>query len=332
MTEQAECVAAKWMRTVLIAAGIYNLMWGGWVILRPMDMFDWTGIPRPLYPSIWQCVGMVVGVYGVGYLVAARSPLRHWPIVLVGFLGKVFGPIGMVYQTLALAPGTPGRLPPGWLWLNVTNDVIWWIPFAAILYQAFKSWNAPQPVEDAASEGGLSFAEANERYDSQLGQSIAELSRQSPVLVVLLRHGGCTFCREALADLRDARRSIEAAGTRIVLVHMGDNDRDAELFESYGVDDLHRISDPDCVLYRAYALPRGRIGQLFGAGVWWPGFRAAILRRHGIGKLTGDGFQMPGVFLVRDNRIVASYRHQHSAARPDYCDLAASADESLSAV
>jgi hypothetical protein len=317
------------MRTVLIAAGIYNLVWGGWVILRPLDMFDWTGIPRPIYPSIWQCVGMVVGVYGVGYLVAARSPLRHWPIVLVGFLGKVFGPIGMLYQALAVAPGTPGRLPPAWLWLNVTNDVIWWIPFAAILYLAFKAWNAPSTVDDKA---GLSVAEANERFRSQHGQSIAELSRQSPVLVVLLRHGGCTFCREALADLHDARERIEAAGTQIVLVHMGDNDRDATLFEGYGVADLHRISDPQSVLYRAYELPRGRIGQLFGTGVWWPGFRAAIMQRHGIGKLTGDGFQMPGVFLVRDNRIVAGYRHAHSAARPDYCGLAESANQSLSAV
>ena len=38
----------------------------------------------PRYPQIWQCVGMIVGVYGVGYLVAASDPLRHWPIVLVG--------------------------------------------------------------------------------------------------------------------------------------------------------------------------------------------------------------------------------------------------------
>ncbi|MFN8816592.1 MAG: hypothetical protein ACK5ZV_07645, partial [bacterium] len=34
------------------------------------------------------------------------------------------------------------------------------------------------------------------------GQSVAELSMRSPVLMVFLRHFGCTFCREALADVR----------------------------------------------------------------------------------------------------------------------------------
>lgn len=316
------------MRYTLIAAGIYNLLWGGWVILRPLDLFDLTGIARPLYPSIWQCVGMIVGVYGIGYVAASRDPLRHWPIVLVGFLGKVLGPIGMVFQVITLAPGSPGRLPASWLWLNVTNDLIWWFPFGAILYQSFKAWN----VAERAADGSLSAAEANETFRSQYGESLADLSRLSPLLVVFLRHGGCTFCREALADLRDARNRIERAETQIVLVHMGDNERDAEMFESYGVGDLHRVSDPACILYRAYDLPRGKIGQLFGARVWWPGFRAAILQRHGIGKLVGDGFQMPGVFLLRDNRILTRFCHDHSAARPDYCELAASANESLSSV
>ncbi len=39
---------------------------------------------------------MISGVYGVGYAAAALDPLRHWTIVLVGFLGMVFGPVGFV--------------------------------------------------------------------------------------------------------------------------------------------------------------------------------------------------------------------------------------------
>lgn len=57
----------------------------------PPPPFDLTGIARVNYPEIWQCVGMIVGVivgvYGIGYLVAASDPRRHWPIVLVGLLG-----------------------------------------------------------------------------------------------------------------------------------------------------------------------------------------------------------------------------------------------------
>nr|WP_256200529.1 hypothetical protein [Verrucomicrobium spinosum] len=42
------------------------------------------------------------------------------------------------------------------------------------------------------------------------GPSLAALSQQSPVLVVFLRHAGCTFCREALADIARVRPAIEA--------------------------------------------------------------------------------------------------------------------------
>jgi hypothetical protein len=71
-------------------------------------------------PVIPQCVGMIVGVYGIGYLIAASDPLRHWPIVLVGFLGKIFGPIGF------LAAGLRGDLPWSWGVTILSNDLIWW--------------------------------------------------------------------------------------------------------------------------------------------------------------------------------------------------------------
>ena len=80
----------------LLAAAVYNTLWGLSVILFPNLFFDWSGLTRPNYPEIWQCVGMIVGVYGLGYAIAAFDPVRFWPIILVGFLGKIFGPIGFV--------------------------------------------------------------------------------------------------------------------------------------------------------------------------------------------------------------------------------------------
>lgn len=122
--------APRWMKFTLRAAGIYNLVWGAWVVLRPGDAFRWAAMPEPNYPELWQCIGMIVGVYGVGYWIAARDPARHWPIVLVGFLGKLFGPIGF------LDAAFHGRLP--WIagWVNVTNDLIWLVPFGLILKYA----------------------------------------------------------------------------------------------------------------------------------------------------------------------------------------------------
>jgi small multidrug resistance pump len=117
----------------LRAAAAYNLAWGAIVIAFPHLLFDLVGIPRLNYPEIWQCVGMIVGVYGIGYWAASRDPIRHWPIVLVGFLGKVFGPIGFAD---ALVRGT---FPPAFGLTILTTDLIWWLPFALILREAYRA-------------------------------------------------------------------------------------------------------------------------------------------------------------------------------------------------
>jgi small multidrug resistance pump len=129
---------AGWMRAVLLAAAAYNVLWGGLVILFPFAVFDVLGMERPNYPQIWQCIGMIVGVYGVGYAAAALDPLRHWPVVLVGLLGKVFGPIGFLSAVVG------GTLPLSFGLTILTNDLIWWLPFALILLRAYQSNKTPR--------------------------------------------------------------------------------------------------------------------------------------------------------------------------------------------
>ena len=120
------------MKVVLIGAGFYNLAWGSLVILFPGALFEFAGMELPRYPQIWQCVGMIVGVYGIGYLIAAVDPLRHWPITLVGLLGKVLGPLGFAGALVR------GEFPLAFGVTILTNDLIWWIPFTVILFEAFK--------------------------------------------------------------------------------------------------------------------------------------------------------------------------------------------------
>ena len=56
--------------------------------------------------------------------------MRHWPIVLVGLLGKVFGPIGFVQAAFA------GEVPWRAGWLLLGNDLVWWPGFALLLLAA----------------------------------------------------------------------------------------------------------------------------------------------------------------------------------------------------
>ncbi|MCE2652874.1 MAG: SelL-related redox protein [bacterium] len=157
------------------------------------------------------------------------------------------------------------------------------------------------------------------------GQSVAELSMRSPVLMVFLRHFGCTFCREALADVRAQLARVRARGVAVVLVHMADAAYGERFLGSYGLgtgEGVSHVSDPDKRLYRAMGLKRGTLGQLFGWKSWVRGFKAGLIDGHLVGKLVGDGFQMPGVFLVDRGEVVRTYRHTSAADRPDYDELA----------
>lgn len=298
------------MRTVLVAAAAYNLLWGLWVGLAPYHLFDLTGAQRPNYPEIWQCVGMFVGVWGVGYLVAATNPLRHWPVVMVGFLGKILGPLGFLWAVWQ------DRFPTSFGWVIVFNDLIWLIPFGMILYAAYDDWLGQKRVVSPEIQRMALRTKTN------LGMTLEELSRMSPVMLVFLRHMGCTFCRETLADLARAKKEIEETGTRIVLVHMSREDTAAEMVARYGLANVDRVSDPKQSVYKAFGLSRGRFLDLFGPKVWWRGFQAGVLGRHGVGALDGDGFQMPGVFVIFHGEVIRSYIHQSAADRPDYVQLA----------
>ena len=112
---------------ILKLAGVYNILWGSLVISFPNLMFDLAGMERPNYPELWQCVGMIVGVYGIGYWVASSDPVKHFPIVLVGFLGKILGPIGFAQALWT------GRFTPVFGINILFNDLIWWVPFFMIL-------------------------------------------------------------------------------------------------------------------------------------------------------------------------------------------------------
>jgi small multidrug resistance pump len=125
----------NWMKTVMRVAAVYNLMWGAWVVLFPLSFFKLTGMAEPVHPMIWQGMGMVIGVYGLGYWWAAHNPVKHWPIIAVGFLGKIFGPLGFAINYLN------GAVPFSFGYTLITNDFIWWVPFVLILNEARnKNW------------------------------------------------------------------------------------------------------------------------------------------------------------------------------------------------
>lgn len=164
-------------------------------------------------------------------------------------------------------------------------------------------------------------AEVLEAARTQTDESLGDLSRRSPVLVVFLRHCGCTFAREALGDIAAQRAAITAHGATIVVVHMQTDDEARELFSRYGLADILRISDPQQTLYQAFDLARGSLWQVAGPRMWWRAV-GSLLKGHLAGIPNADVFQLPGAFLIHNGQIVNAFRAENSSDRPDYARLA----------
>ncbi len=130
---------------------------------------------------------------------------------------------------------------------------------------------------------------------TQDGMSLQVLSELSPVLVVCLPALGERSCRQMLQDLAKARVSIEFAGTRLALVHMGSDAEAAAELARHDLQYTARISDPKRQLYAFFELGTKRKG---------------LLRR-------GER-QLPGVFLLSNSKILKSHR---TADPPNLCNL-----------
>jgi hypothetical protein len=64
------------------------------------------------------------------------------------------------------------------------------------------------------------------------------------------------------------------------------------------------------------------LGRFLSPRVWWRGFQTAILRKHGFGRIDGNEFQMPGVFLVHGGRILRSHVYKELWEHPDFTAMA----------
>lgn len=158
-------------------------------------------------------------------------------------------------------------------------------------------------------------------HTSQNGQTLITLSAERPQFVVFLRHFGCTFCREMVADIAARRQAIEAAGSQLAFVHLGTEEKAQKFFVYYKLDDVPRFSDPEARLYQAFGLTRAELRQYLNFESL---YRTLIAWSHGhfVGQPAGDVMRMPGVFLLQNAEIRKSFRHDLVSDRPDYLALA----------
>jgi len=104
------------------------------------------------------------------------------------------------------------------------------------------------------------------QYRTETGRSLLELVDESPVLLIFLRHFGCSFCRQTLDDVSRIRDLIEAKGVRPVFVHLGSPERAKPYFDYYHLSDVERVSDPGASLYASSVCGCSATFHGYGAG------------------------------------------------------------------
>jgi peroxiredoxin len=130
--------------------------------------------------------------------------------------------------------------------------------------------------------------------------SLESLYKQGGLVLNFLRHLGCVFCREQIAELR------KVASDRLVMVSMADVTATASFRDKMESPQAY-ISDPNKGLYEQFGLKKGTFGQVMGSGTISRGLRA-LARGHGLGKPVGDPLMLAGTFLInRSGEVVYSH-------------------------
>jgi hypothetical protein len=160
---------------------------------------------------------------------------------------------------------------------------------------------------------------------TEAGTNLLALTESTPVLLIFLRHFGCSFCRQTISDISDLRGEMQERGVRPVFVHLGTPEIARAHFDYYGLSDVERVHDPQAKLYQhpVFGLSRTNPFAHFFKPVVVTGWLKGAIFKHGIGTIQGDGEQMPGVFFLRGPEIVREHVHRTIADEVDYRSLIA---------
>lgn len=296
----------NWIALSLRTAGILHILLAVSLLIFPAMM------ETPFISSLWLPLSSsMLLVFGTGYFIASYNPVRNSIALAMGLLATLLmGLFLLIYVRENMAVG---------ILLGILGAALAWAGILmAMLLHISKAGQAPKALAHSYSEP---LSKTLSRFRTQRGKNLLQLSNRQPVLLVFLRHFGSPFCREALADIKKKQSSIEGEGARLVFVHLAEEEQARKYFEKAGLQDEHRISDPNGIMYSAFNLERADFGQVLGWRSWFRGINA-MLKGHGSGPVMGDGFRMPGVFLINEGEIIKSYRHARSSDRPDYISLA----------
>lgn len=135
---------SSWMRYLLWFVGGYNILAGIGMMVFYHEGFRMLDLPKPELMLPLQLVGILVGLFGVGYWMVALNPVENRNVLTLGFLSKLLGSILGIGYLIA------GQMPLVFLPVLFFADIIYLLPFWLImqrLYAAKRAEMAHQPSQ-----------------------------------------------------------------------------------------------------------------------------------------------------------------------------------------
>lgn len=148
---------------------------------------------------------------------------------------------------------------------------------------------------------------------------VRELWREGVVVTSFLRHYGCLFCHQAVAEIIAIIPEVTARGATLLFVGNGSVEQAKRFFAEKKLprDGCTVVTDPERETYRAAALRRGYAATFLNAGSV-RSYREARAEGHRITGVFGDLTQLGGVMVTRaPARLLMMHRSRFAGDRAD---------------
>lgn len=151
-TLPAAAPLTPWMRYLLWFVGGYNILAGIGMMIFYHEGFRFLDVEKPTLMLPLQLVGVMVGLFGVGYWMVARNPVENRNVLTLGFFSKFLGSIlGVAYVSI-------GKLPVAFLPILFFADIVYLLPFLLIMRRLYAF--ARQNRDVASPQSGASASRA----------------------------------------------------------------------------------------------------------------------------------------------------------------------------
>lgn len=129
---------AKWIRPLFRIAALYDVILGLAFLVAHRPIFNALGIGLPNHDAYAQFPGAVVLVFGIGFWLVGRDPVRNRDLMFLGILFKL-GYALPVFGHLIF-----GSIP--WFWtIFAAADLVFAVLFAAAWRMTVRGLAAPTP-------------------------------------------------------------------------------------------------------------------------------------------------------------------------------------------